>query len=185
MGSDPQFAESARSLAKELVSRGLTLVYGGGDVGLMGVMAQSTLNAGGEVIGVIPKVLMDRELGLDDATELHIVESMHERKMLMAEKADGFIALPGGIGTLEELFEILTWAYIGLHRKPCGLLNVEHYFDSMISFLKHTEANGFLHQSFERFLMVHENPVELLDAMESHTLPEVETVIEKARESKN
>src|ERR671939_1854337 len=130
-GVRPEYAEAAVALARELVARGIGLVYGGGRVGLMGVLADTVLSGGGEAIGVIPQALVDREIGHQGLTELRVVGSMHERKALMAELADGFVALPGGAGTLEELIEIYTWSQLGLHRKPMGVLNVNGYYDGL------------------------------------------------------
>ncbi len=180
MGANPAYQIAAKALGTELVRRGYGLVYGGGDVGLMGVVAHTVMDAGGTVTGVIPEILMHQELGLDAVTELVVVKSMHERKLTMAERAGGFIALPGGIGTLEELFEILTWGYLGLHRKPVGLLNIDGYYESLMSFLAKTEAEGFMHQPLDRFLSVEAEAAPLLDRLETMVLPEVETIIEKA-----
>ena len=128
-GEDPAYAEAARDLGRLIAGNGLTLVYGGGHVGLMGVVADAALDAGGEVIGVMPKALVDREISHTSLTKLHVVHSMHERKAMMSELSDAFVALPGGNGTLEEFFEVLTWAQLGEHGKPCGLLNVAGYYD--------------------------------------------------------
>ncbi|MEM6885334.1 MAG: TIGR00730 family Rossman fold protein [Verrucomicrobiota bacterium] len=179
MGTNPRYQKTAKILGEELVRRGYGLVYGGGDIGLMGTIAHSVMDAGGEVTGVIPKVLLHQELGLKEVTELLVVESMHERKTIMAERADGFIAMPGGIGTLEELFEIITWGYLGLHQKPCGLLNVAGYYNDMLKFLEHAESESFMHQALERYLVHDGEPAVLLDQMETMTLPEVATIIEK------
>lgn len=132
-GSDPAYAKAARHLGQAIAGNGLTLVYGGGHVGLMGVVADAALEAGGEVIGVMPKSLVDREIAHTGLTKLHVVSSMHERKALMADLSDGFIALPGGNGTLEEFFEVLTWAQLGEHDKPCGLLNAAGYYDPLLA----------------------------------------------------
>jgi len=183
MGANPVYQETARVLGEELVRRGYGLVYGGGDIGLMGTIAHSVMDAGGEVTGVIPKVLLHQELGLKEVTELLVVGSMHERKTIMAERADGFIALPGGIGTLEELFEIITWGYLGLHQKPCGLLNVVGYYDDLLKFLENAESEAFMHQALEKYLVHHAEPASLLDQMEQMNLPQVETVIEKVNQT--
>jgi hypothetical protein len=183
MGNDPAYRQAARSLGEEMVRRRYGLVYGGGDVGLMGVLAKTVMRAGGTVTGVIPEILMDKELGLNDVTELIKVDSMHERKMTMASRADGFVAMPGGIGTLEELFEIITWGYLGLHRKPCGLLNVAGYYDTLIDFLQSVEQQGFMHQSINRYLISEKEPMVLLDRLESMVLPEVETIIEREEQT--
>jgi uncharacterized protein (TIGR00730 family) len=147
-GSNPgrgeRYRESAVSLGRALAARGVGLVYGGGKVGLMGAIADAALAAGGEVIGVIPKALVRRELAHRGLTELRVVDSMHERKALMARLADAFVALPGGFGTMDEFCEILTWAQLGLHRKPYGLLNVDGYFDRFLAFVDHGVAEGFI-----------------------------------------
>ncbi|HUW13230.1 MAG TPA: TIGR00730 family Rossman fold protein, partial [Anaerolineae bacterium] len=130
-GSRPEFVEAAVQLGEDLARRGITLVYGGGRVGMMGALARGALDAGGEVIGVIPRDLVDQEVAYTDLLDLRVVDTMHERKALMVELAQGFIALPGGLGTLEEFAEVLTWAQLGIHRKPCGVLNVCHYYDSL------------------------------------------------------
>lgn len=144
IGASPVYAKAARSLAKELVENNIALVYGGGKVGLMGVIADEFLDLGGEVTGVIPKALLDKEVGHTGLTRQHIVKDMHERKAMMAELSDGFIALPGGIGTLEELFEALTWSQLGLHEKPVGLLNVDGFYDGLIGFIHQLVNQRFL-----------------------------------------
>ena len=143
-GANPAYGEAAADLARLLASRGIGVVYGGGKVGLMGILADTALAAGGEVIGVIPQDLMDREIGHAGLTELHVVGSMHERKALMAELSDGFVALPGGAGTLEELIEVYTWSQLGLHAKPMGVLNVAGYYDGLAALLDHAVQEGFL-----------------------------------------
>jgi uncharacterized protein (TIGR00730 family) len=155
---------AAQTLGAELVRRGLTLVYGGGDVGLMGVLADAALAAGGRVIGVIPEALVQREVAHRALTELRVVDSMHERKALMAELADAFIALPGGIGTLEELCEVLTWAQLGIHNKPVGLLNVAGYFRPLIELFDHAVAEGFMQADHRRLLLTAADGATLLDA---------------------
>ena len=143
-GAQPAYDRAARNLGAALARHGIELVYGGGRVGLMGVLAESVLAHGGKVIGVIPKALVSREVAFLELSDLRIVESMHERKALMADLADAFVALPGGVGTLEELFEILTWAQLGLHHKPCGLLNVDQFYDLLLGFLDHALAENFI-----------------------------------------
>ena len=170
-GVRPEFAEGARALAGLLVERGLQLVYGGGGVGLMGVVADAVLERGGQVVGVIPRALATRELAHRGLSQMHVVGSMHERKALMAELSDAFVALPGGIGTLDELFEIWTWAQLGLHRKPCGLLNVEHFFDGLVNFLDHTTAQGFLQPVHRQMLIEATCPAELLDRLADYQPP--------------
>jgi uncharacterized protein (TIGR00730 family) len=155
-GAKPIYAEAARSLAKEMVDRQIELVYGGGNVGLMGVIANEILRLGGKATGVIPQALMDKEVGHKELTRLHVVKDMHERKALMAELSDGFVAMPGGIGTLEELFEILTWSQLGFHQKPIGVLNVDGFYDGLVAFLQNQVAQGFVKDN-QAALMMHEN----------------------------
>ena len=143
-GTRAEYGAAARALAEVLARRGLGLVYGGGNIGLMGMLADAMLHAGGEVIGVIPQQLVARELAHRGVTRLHVVDDMHQRKAMMNELADAFVALPGGFGTLEEFFEILTWAQLGIHRKPSGLLNVSGYYDDLLAMLDHAVTEGFL-----------------------------------------
>jgi uncharacterized protein (TIGR00730 family) len=143
-GADPQFAKAAVDVGRWIAEQGGQLVYGGGSGGLMGIVANAALEAGGRVIGVIPKALVEKEWAHHGCTELHIVDNMHERKRMMAEKSDAFLALPGGIGTLEELFEVWTWRQLGYHDKPVGLLNVAGYYDGMLAFLRNAVTQGFL-----------------------------------------
>ena len=157
------YAESARTLAESLVKRNIKLVYGGASIGIMGMVADHVLTLGGQAIGVIPKALAHKEVIHQNLTELHVTQSMHERKMRMAELSDGFVALPGGIGTLEELFEIWTWAQLGFHKKPCGILNVEGYYDALIQFLNHIQAEQFVQQHHRNMLIVESHPEKLLD----------------------
>lgn len=177
MGAKPAYAEAAEALGRLLAERGLGLVYGGGNVGLMGVLANAALAAGGEVIGVIPEALLKMEVGHVDLTTLHVVGSMHERKALMAELADGFIALPGGIGTLEELFEVWTWGQLGLHPKPLGFLDVAGYYDHLHAFLDHSMAEGFLKERHRAMVAVESNPTTLLARLDSYQPPSVVKVI--------
>jgi uncharacterized protein (TIGR00730 family) len=170
-GIRPRYAEAARALGAELVRRGIGLVYGGGSVGLMGVLADSVLGAGGEVIGVIPRPLASRELAHPGLTEMRVVGSMHERKATMASLVDGFIALPGGLGTLEETLEILTWAQLGIHRQPVGVLNVEGYFDGLLSFLDHAVKEGFIARDHVHLLLSAETAAALVDLVERWTPP--------------
>lgn len=172
-GTDPAYAEAAGSLGRTLAQNGITLVYGGGHVGLMGVVADAALDAGGEVIGVMPKALVEREIAHHTLTKLHVVRSMHERKALMAELSDGFIALPGGAGTLEEFFEVLTWAQLGEHRKPCGLLNVASYYDPLLTVFDHMVERGFVSREHRKLVLVETEPVALLRAFESYRPPSV------------
>jgi uncharacterized protein (TIGR00730 family) len=172
-GSNPVYAETARVMGRELVARGMGLVYGGGHVGLMGVVADAVLEAGGEAIGVIPHALAAREIAHQRLTTLHVVASMHERKAMMAELSDAFIAMPGGFGTYEELFEALTWTQLGLHKKPCGLLNVAGFYDPVIRFIDHAVAEQFIRPQHRAALLVEQDPARLIDALQSVTLPEV------------
>ncbi|MDT4289423.1 TIGR00730 family Rossman fold protein [Methylomonas sp. MO1] len=182
-GSSPGRIESygtaAQALAAALVSRNIRLVYGGAGIGIMGMVADQVLKLGGQAIGVIPKALAHKEVAHPNLTELHVTESMHERKMLMAELADGFIALPGGIGTLEELFEIWTWAQLGFHQKPCGVLNVAGYYDALISFLDHVAAEQFVKPHHRAMLMVEADPNLLLDRYVNYQPPAVKHWVNK------
>jgi uncharacterized protein (TIGR00730 family) len=167
-GNDLIYAQAARELADLLAERGIGLVYGGGRVGLMGVLADTALAAGGEVIGVMPQALVDREIAHEGLTELRVVASMHERKALMAELSDAFVAVPGGIGTLEELIEIYTWSQLGIHAKPCGVLNVDGYYDHLAAFLDHAVAAGFLKAEHRAVLSVASEPGELLERLAAY-----------------
>lgn len=159
------YAKMADELAESLVSRNIRLIYGGASIGIMGVVADRVLSLGGEVIGVIPEALAHKEVAHHHLTALHVTHSMHERKMLMAQLADGFIALPGGLGTLEELFEVWTWAQLGFHHKPCGLLNVAGYYDALIHFLDHITAEQFVSPQQRAMLLVADSANALLDRM--------------------
>ena len=172
-GTDPAYADAARELATLLAERGIGVVYGGGKVGLMGVIADAALAAGGEVIGVMPQALIDREIGHPGLTELKVVASMHERKAQMADLADAFVAVPGGIGTLEELIEVYTWSQLGIHEKACGLLNVRGYYDGLVAFLDHAVAAGFLRPQHRAVLSVADDPAALLDALAAYEPPRV------------
>ena len=171
VGNNPVFADAARSLGRKLVEQNLSLVYGGGHVGLMGIVADAVLDAGGEVTGVIPKALMDSEVCHERLTRLFVVKDMHERKALMAEHAHGFIAMPGGIGTLEELFEALTWAQIGFHEKPVGLFNVDGFYDKLIEFLNQLTSQGFLRPEHRDLLIVQDEPDALITQLKKFTMP--------------
>lgn len=162
-GASPRYIEAAAEVGRTLARRGLGLVYGGGSIGLMGAVADAALAAGGEVVGVIPKALQLREIAHAKLTTLHVVGSMHERKAKMAELSHGFIALPGGMGTLEEFAEILTWAQLGLHARPCGLLDVAGFFGPLIAFFDHAAAQGFVRPEHRRLILVAEEPDDLLD----------------------
>jgi uncharacterized protein (TIGR00730 family) len=172
-GTDPAYAGAARALAGLLAERGIGLVYGGGHVGLMGVLADTALAAGGEVIGVMPRALVNREIGHTGLTELRVVGSMHERKAQMAELSDAFVAVPGGIGTLEELIEVYTWSQLGIHSKACGVLNVAGYYDHLAAFLDHAVAAGFLRPAHRAVLTVASEPDELLERLAAYVPPAV------------
>ena len=173
-GKSPEYIGSARALARELVTRNIGLVYGGASVGIMGEIANCVLAGGGEVVGVIPQSLVDKEVSHDGLTELIVVGSMHERKATMAKISDGFIALPGGLGTIEELFEVLTWSQLGFHQKPCALLNVKKYYSSLCSFLDNAVEEQFVKSVHREMLLVENEPFKLLDSMESYTPPAVD-----------
>jgi uncharacterized protein (TIGR00730 family) len=164
-GDAPAFADAARTLGRLLGKRGGVLVYGGGRVGLMGAVADATLAAGGQVVGVIPQALMDREVGHLGLSELHVVETMHERKQLMAERADAFVALPGGIGTLEELYEVWSWQQLGYHDKPVALLDVDGYYRALLEFHATMHARGFVSDAQYHALAVESDPARLLDRL--------------------
>ncbi len=172
-GADLRHQEIARQLGMLLAASGRRLIFGGGDVGLMGVTAASAHAAGGAVIGVIPLALTERELTHPPEVELRVVGSMHERKALMAELSDGFLALPGGFGTLDELFEIVTWAQLGIHRKPVGLLNAGGFYDALLAFLDQLVAAGFLLRRHRDLLIVADDPRDLLDRMERWVAPDL------------
>ena len=161
-GASPRFAEAARALVAELVARNIGIVYGGGKVGLMGVVAETVLDSGGRIAGVIPEHLFDGEVAFETLEELHITRSMAQRKAKMAQLSDGFVALPGGLGTLEEFFEVLSWAQIGLHGKPCALFNVEGYYDQLIAFLDHAVERGFIVPRARALAVVESDPESLV-----------------------
>jgi len=167
-GHSPAYTIAAKQLAVTLVNQDIALVYGGGNVGLMGVIADEVLALGGKVTGVIPQALVDKEVGHTGLTQLHIVDTMHQRKALMAELSDGFIAMPGGIGTLEELFEVMTWAQLGFHQKPIGLLNVSGFYDGLLHFLDHTRKQGFLRASHLDILLSSPEPNDLLQQLKTY-----------------
>ncbi len=177
-GSDPSYADAARSLARELARSRVRIVTGGGRVGLMGVVADAALAAGGEVVGVIPQALLAREMGHTGLTRLEVVSTMHERKARMAELSDGFVALPGGIGTLEELFEVWTWAQLGVHAKPCALFNAAGYYDPLLAFLDHSAAQGFLRDRSRKMLIVESDPRLMSERLAAYEPPEVRRWIE-------
>jgi uncharacterized protein (TIGR00730 family) len=170
-GTNPAYEEAAKNLGSELARRNIALVYGGGNVGLMGVIADAELAAGGEVIGVIPEALMAKELGHSGIQDLRVVKTMHERKAMMAELSDGFIAMPGGIGTFEEFFEIVTWAQLGFHAKPCALLNVNGFYDPLLRLVDHAIEEGFIKSSQRRILITEPEINALLHRMEHQHVP--------------
>ena len=172
-GADAAYAEAARAVARAIVAAGCRLVYGGGSIGLMGVLADAALAARGTVIGIAPRRLLEREVVHRGLAELRVVETMLERKTLMAELSDAFIALPGGFGTLDELFEMLTWTQLGFQRKPCGLLNVAGYYDGLTGFLDHAVAQRFVMREHRDMLLVEKDPAVLLERLRSQPIPEV------------
>ena len=165
MGSRPEYLESAQALGTEIARRGLTLVYGGANVGLMGAMADAALAQGGKVVGVLPGVLKSREIAHPGLTELHLVDSMHTRKAMMAERADAFIALPGGVGTFEELFEITTWAQLGIHQKPIGLLNVADFYGPLLALMRRAVDEGFVPETRAQPFVYEASPTVLLERL--------------------
>ncbi|AGH49294.1 MULTISPECIES: TIGR00730 family Rossman fold protein [Sphingomonadales] len=170
LGNDPIFADVARHVGRTLAARGIGLVYGGGRLGLMGLVADAALEAGGEVIGVIPEVLRDAEVAHTGCTELHIVANMHQRKAMMTDLADGFVTIPGGIGTMDELFEALSWAQLGYHAKPCGLVNVAGFYDHLTAFLDGVVAAGLLRPAHRANLVEAGTIEELLDKFADHKI---------------
>ncbi|MFP4168212.1 MAG: TIGR00730 family Rossman fold protein [Desulfonatronovibrionaceae bacterium] len=168
-GARPDYIEAARELGKEMGRRDIGLVYGGASIGVMGAIADSVLESGGTVTGVIPRALMDKEISHGGLTRLKLVETMHERKMAMAKAADGFIALPGGLGTIEELFEILTWSQLRLHQKPCAVMEVSGYFQYLLRFLRHAEEEEFVKPAHRGMLITGNDPAEVLNKMADYT----------------
>lgn len=173
-GAQPAYAHAAGAVGRMLAARGIGLVYGGGKVGLMGVVADAVMAAGGEVIGVIPEALMRREVGHGGLTELHVVGSMHERKARMADLSDGFIALPGGYGTFEEFFEVLTWSQLGIHPKPCGLLNVGGFYDPLLAMVDHAVREEFVRPAHRELILDDADAERLLERMAVFAPPAVE-----------
>jgi uncharacterized protein (TIGR00730 family) len=172
-GARPEYVEAARTFGKLLAERGIGIVYGGSNVGLMAALADAMADELGDIIGVIPRMLVEREVANTTLSDLRIVDSMHERKAMMAELADGFVALPGGIGTLEEFFETWTWGQLGMHTKPCGLLNVAGYFDPLLEFLDRAVAERFVRDVHRSMVVVESNPSELLARFEAYEPPRV------------
>ncbi|GAA0342905.1 TIGR00730 family Rossman fold protein [Bacillus carboniphilus] len=167
-GNDPIYIQEAKRLGKTLAVHGIELVYGGATVGCMGAVANGVLESGGKAIGVIPEKLANIEIAHEHLTELHIVKNMHERKAMMADLADGFIALPGGAGTLEEWFEVFTWAQIGYHAKPCGLLNVNNYYTPLLSLFDHMIGEGFVRKEYKDLIVMNEDPATLVEQFVKH-----------------
>jgi uncharacterized protein (TIGR00730 family) len=178
-GNHSDYAAAAKALGQAIAKRGATLVYGGAEVGLMGIIADAALAAGGQVIGIIPKALMDKEIGHKGLTRLEAVGSMHERKARMAELSDGFVNLPGGTGTLEEMFEVWTWGQLGFHAKPIGVLNVRGFYDPLMTFLDHQRDEGFVKPGLRDTLLSAESPATLLDAMDAYEAPVVQKWVER------
>lgn len=178
-GFRPEYAKAAKNLARLLVERNIRLVYGGGNVGLMGIISDEVMRGGGTVIGIIPDSLFKKEIGKREITELHVVGSMHERKALMAELAEGFIAMPGGIGTFEEFFEILTWSQLGFHEKPCGLLNIAGYYDGLLALCDNAVNEGFLRAIHRTLILDDSDAVSLLEKMNNFQPPPVAKWIDK------
>ncbi len=173
-GQDPVYLQTARTLGEALAASGIGLIYGGASVGLMGAVADAVLSKGGDVIGVMPQALVDKEIAHKGLSDLRVVGSMHERKALMAELADGFIALPGGLGTFEELFEVWTWAQLGYHRKPCALLNAGGFYDKLTDFLDDVVERGFVKPIHRAMLIVESEPATLIEAMRAYEPPKVD-----------
>lgn len=180
-GARSEYTDAAVALADEIAARGLELVYGGAKVGLMGVLADRVLAGGGRVIGVIPEFLAAKEVAHDGLSELRVVATMHDRKALMAELASAFVALPGGIGTLEETFEVLTWAQLGMHSKPVGLLDVAGYYETLVAFVDHAVAERFVKAEHRAMLLVEREPSVLLDRMRDYAPPVVEKWLDRGR----
>ena len=174
-GTNPAYAAAAKDLGSRIASRGLQLVYGGGGCGMMGIVADAALAAGGQVIGVIPRGLATKELAHQGLHEQHIVANMHERKAMMSELADGFIAMPGGFGTFEELFEVITWAQLGIHRKPVALLNVDGYYDPLIAMLDKARDDAFIGPEYRKLLLDDANGESLLNRFENYESPNLPT----------
>ena len=180
-GARPAYTAAARALGELLTRERIAVVYGGGSVGLMGELADAALAAGGEVVGVIPRPLWDREVGHRGLTDLRIVESMHERKMLISSLSDAYIALPGGLGTFEEIFEVWTWAQLGMHQKPLGFLNVDDYFTSLATFLDHASGEGFIRTEQRNVAIFESDPATMLQRFASYTPPVVRKWIDDSR----
>lgn len=179
-GNDPAYLAAAQALGASIATRGYELVYGGAEVGLMGAVADAALEAGGRVVGVMPKALIDKEIGHKNLSEQHIVSSMHERKALMADLSDGFIALPGGVGTLEEIFEIWTWAQLGHHDKPLAFMNVLGFYDPLCAFLDHQSSEGFVRKGHRDMAIFSKDAEEILQAFENYDAPKLQKWVERS-----
>lgn len=173
-GAREEYREAARGLGAELAGRGMRLVFGGGSVGLMGVVADAVMEGGGETVGVMPKALVEKEIGHEGLTELRVAATMHERKAIMSGLADAFVALPGGYGTFEEFLEILTWSQLGFHHKPCGLLDAAGFYGPLVSFLDHAVREGFVRAEYRSLILLEDDPKRMLDLLGSYAPPGVE-----------
>ena len=178
-GVTPNYQQAARALGKALADAQIDLVYGGADIGLMGAVANAVMEHGGQVTGVIPEALYHKEVAHQGLSRLEVVADMHERKAMMADLADGFITLPGGLGTLEELFEMLTWSQLGFHEKPIGLLNIDHYYDSLLAFIDHSVTQGFVKEVHQQLFSVDESPNSLIDMMRKYESPIIDKWLDK------
>lgn len=184
-GANPVYADAARALARAMVEHNIALVYGGGKVGLMGVIADEVLRLGGEATGVIPRALMEREVGHAGLTRLFVVKDMHERKAMMSDLSEGFIAMPGGMGTLEELFEMVTWSQLGIHAKPIGLLNVNGFYDGLRAFVRHQVQEGFVRPEHEGLMLAESDPVALIRGLRATApAPAVQAAVEADAEAR-
>ncbi|MGV6852694.1 MAG: LOG family protein [bacterium] len=179
-GRNPAYIEAAKKLGQQLAEHGIRLVYGGASIGIMGAVADAVLAHGGQVTGIIPDALKIDEVFHPGLTELHVVDSMHTRKKMMADLSDGFIAMPGGFGTMEELFEILTWAQLGFHRKPSALLNIANYYDDLITFIAHTSNEGFVSSEHANMLIHSHSSLELLEKMHAYQAPMADKRVKKS-----
>jgi len=184
-GANPVYADAARALARAMVEHNIALVYGGGKVGLMGVIADEVLRLGGEATGVIPRALVEREVGHAGLTRLFVVKDMHERKAMMSDLSEGFIAMPGGMGTLEELFEMVTWSQLGIHAKPIGLLNVNGFYDGLRAFVRHQVVEGFVRPEHEGLMLADSDPLELIRRLRAAApAPAVQAAVEADAEAR-
>ncbi|WP_298818444.1 TIGR00730 family Rossman fold protein [uncultured Roseibium sp.] len=170
-GAQEAYGHAAKETGRVIAENGYRLVYGGAKVGLMGTVADAALEAGGEVIGVLPRSLQEKEIGHEGLNELYLVGSMHERKALMADLSDAFVALPGGVGTLEEIFEVWTWGQLGYHQKPCGFLNIEGYYDQLVAFLDHQTQEAFTKQAMRDMVQISDSPLDLIGKFENYSPP--------------